>query len=399
VRAFLNAIGIIVVKVRRVPKNIKNFFGRISLLHIQKLKLRYFRNYKDLGIEFGEGYNIIYGDNAQGKTNIIEAIFLCASGRSHRTSRDLELVNTGSIGYYVKLDMFKNDADSSIEMIFEKNERKKIKINEIPAIKIGSLMGHLNAVIFSPEDLFIIKEGPSERRRFLDITLSQLRPSYFHDLQQYSKILLQRNMLLKEMVNRKELYDTLEIWNNHLIKTGSRIIKIRNEFIQRMDMKASMRHKKLSNEAEKLEVRYVPSFNVKNSYELNDIEEDYRKTVESAIKKEIYKCTTLFGPHRDDYDIILNGMSTKIYGSQGQQRTAVLSMKLAEIDIMKEDTGDCPVLLLDDVLSELDNNRQEYLFENIGKIQTFITCTDKSFFRKPDANAKLFNIVNGMVIN
>lgn len=367
-------------------------------MYINKLKLRYFRNYKELDVEFSQGYNIIYGDNAQGKTNIIEAIFLCASGRSHRTSRDTELVGSGENGYYVKLDIFKKDRDSSIEMIFEKNGRKNIKINEIPVKKIANLMGHLNVVIFSPEDLFIIKEGPSERRRFIDITLSQLKPSYFHDLQQYSKILLQRNMLLKVMVNKKELFDTLEIWNNHLIKTGSRIMKVRNEFIGIMDVKAGIRHKQLTNEAENLSVRYVPSFNVKNMYDLNDIEESYRKTIEAAIKKEIIKCTTLFGPHRDDYDIILNGMSTKIYGSQGQQRTAVLSIKLSEIDIMKEDTEDYPVLLLDDVLSELDNNRQEYLFENIGKIQTFITCTDKSFFRKADSNAKFFNVVNGTVV-
>lgn len=366
-------------------------------MYIRKLKLRYFRNYKDLEIEFGQGYNIIYGDNAQGKTNIIEAIFLCASGRSHRTSRDIELVSSGENGYFIRLDMLKDEADASIEMIFEKNERKKIKINDIPAKKIGSLMGHLNAVIFSPEDLFIIKEGPSERRRFLDITLSQLRPSYFHDLQQYAKILLQRNMLLKEMVNRKELYDTLEIWNNHIVKTGSRIIKARNEFIKRMDKTACERHKQLSNGEEKLEVRYVPSFNFRITNDIAEIESEYRKALEASIKREMFKCSTLLGPHRDDYDIMLNGMSTKIYGSQGQQRTAVLSMKLSEIDIMKEDTGDYPVLLLDDVLSELDNNRQEYLFENIGSIQTFITCTDKAFFRKNDSSARFYRIIKGTV--
>ena len=350
------------------------------------MKLRYFRNYKELGIEFGNGYNIIYGDNAQGKTNIIEAIFICASGRSHRTSRDIELVSTGEIGYYIKLDMVKDNVDSSVEMIFEKNERKKIKINDIPVKKIGNLMGHLNAVIFSPEDLFIIKEGPSERRRFLDITLSQLRPSYFHDLQQYAKILQQRNMLLKEISNRRDLNDTLEVWNNHIIKTGSRIIKARSEFIKRLDVAAAIRHNQLSNGTEKLEVKYVPSFNTGNQYNLCEIEYDYGKVLEASAKKELFKCTTMYGPHRDDYDIILNDMSTKVYGSQGQQRTAVLSMKLSEIDIMKEDTGDYPVLLLDDVLSELDNKRQEYLFENIEKVQTFITCTDKAFFRKTDNN-------------
>lgn len=366
-------------------------------MHINSLKLRNFRNYADLRIDFGKGYNIIYGNNAQGKTNIIEAVFLCATGRSHRTSKDMEMVRSGENGYYVKLDMIKEDMESSIEMLFERSEKKKIKINEIPVKKIGNLMGHLNAVIFSPEDLFIVKEGPSERRRFLDMTISQLKPSYFYDLQQYSKILLQRNMLLKEISDRKDLYDTLEIWNNHLIKTGSRIIKARNEFIGKMAVCANIRHKQLTNDAEELELKYVPSFSINDFREIGAIEEEYKNAVSAALKKEIFKCTTLYGPHRDDYDIILNGMSTKLYGSQGQQRTAVLSIKLSEIDIMKEETGDYPVLLLDDVLSELDNNRQEYLFENIGGLQTFITCNDRAFFRRTDLNARFINVINGNI--
>ena len=366
-------------------------------MYINSLKLRNFRNYEYLEIEFGKGYNIIYGHNAQGKTNIIEAIFLCATGRSHRTSKDMEMVKSGESKYCVTLEMIKEGSDSSIEMVFEAGERKKININEIPVRKIGDLMGHLNAVIFSPEDLFIVKEGPSERRRFLDMTLSQLKPSYFYDLQQYSKILLQRNMLLKEMVTRKELFDTLDIWNNHLIKTGSRIMKARSDFICRMNSNANIRHSQLTRRSEDLVLKYAPSFNTEKSNELKEIEEIFSKTINSSIKREIYKCTTLFGPHRDDYDIILNGMSTKLYGSQGQQRTVVLSIKLSEIDIMKEDTGDYPVLLLDDVLSELDNNRQEYLFENIGNLQTFITCTDRSFFRRTDLNARFINVVNGKV--
>lgn len=345
-----------------------------------------------------EGYNIIFGNNAQGKTNIIEAIFLCASGRSHRTNKDQELVKTGDNGYYIKLDLHKEENDFSIEMIYEKNERKKIKVNEIPLKKVGNLMGTLNAVIFSPEDLFIVKEGPSERRRFLDMTISQIKPSYFYDLQQYLKILLQRNMLLKEIVNRKGLIDTLDIWNDHLIKTGSRIMKVRNEFIESLNKHAEIRHRQLTNETEELLLKYDPSFKINDSNEIGVIEEKYKKTLEASVEKEMSKCTTIYGPHRDDYDIVLNNMSTKIYGSQGQQRTAVLSIKLAEIDIMKEITGDYPVLLLDDVLSELDNKRQKYLFENIGNIQTFITCTDKTFFGNNDEKAKYYHINKGNII-
>lgn len=366
-------------------------------MYIKNLKLRYFRNYEELSLEFDESYNIIYGNNAQGKTNIIEAIFLCATGRSHRTTKDLEMVKSGNNGYYIKLDLKKDPNDLSIEMIFEKNERKKIKINEIPLKKVGNLMGNLKAVIFSPEDLFIIKEGPSERRRFLDMTLSQIRPSYFYDLQQYAKIILQRNILLKELINKKSLIDTLEVWNNHLIKTGSRIIRSRNEFIEKLNTYAKVRHSQLTNGMEDLLIKYDPSFKINDIKDLKDIELSYKKTIDAAIDREILKTTTLYGPHRDDYDIILNNASTKIYGSQGQQRTSVLAIKLAEIDIMMEDTGEYPVLLLDDVLSELDNKRQKYLFENIGNIQTFITCTDNAFFNRYDIRARYYNVVNGNV--
>jgi DNA replication and repair protein RecF len=372
-------------------------FGRRVHLYITGIKLECFRNYESLGLDFIKEYNIIYGDNAQGKTNIIESIFLCASGRSHRTSKDADLMKTGTNGYKVKLDIIKEERPFTIDIVCGKDERKKIRINEIPVKKIGDLMGTLNAVIFSPEDLFIIKEGPSERRRFLDITLSQLKPSYFYDLQQYSKILFQRNMLLKEIVNKKDLIGTLDVWNHHLVKTGSRIMRVRKEFIEILNTKAEARHIKLTNNAEKLEINYTPSININKKYELLEIESEFEKALESALSRELHKCTTLYGPQRDDYDIILNGMSTKLYGSQGQQRTAVLSIKLSEIDIMKELTGEYPVLLLDDVLSELDNKRQEYLFKNIENIQTFITCTDRSFYNKSGIKTRFINVQNGVV--
>lgn len=367
-------------------------------MHINGLKLRDFRNYDRLSLNFEKEYNIIYGNNAQGKTNIIEAIFLCASGRSHRTSKDTELLKTDGTGYYVGLSLEKEEGSFSIEIKYNRDERKRISVNEIPLKKTGDLMGTLNAVIFSPEDLFIIKEGPSERRRFLDITISQLKPAYFFDLQQYAKILFQRNSLLKELPGRRDLQETLDVWNHHLIKTGAKIIKARREFIGKLNKKAAVRHLKLTNGAEQLVIEYVPSFGLEADDDISVIEKKFENELKSVSAREIMKGTTLRGPQRDDYDIILNEMSTKIYGSQGQQRTSVLSMKLAEIDIMREETGEYPVLLLDDVLSELDGSRQEYLFESIENIQTFITCTDKGFFGRNGVNALFINISGGKVV-
>lgn len=364
-------------------------------MHIKCIQLRNYRNYNYLNLNFADTFNIIYGNNAQGKTNIIEAIFLCASGRSHRTSRDDELIKNGDSGFEIKLLMEKNGSEEEIHITFSKEERKKIRINEIPIRKIGDLMGHLNAVIFSPEDLLIIKQGPSERRRFIDITLSQLRPSYFYDLQQYSKILFQRNCLLKKIIINKQLEDTLDVWNKHLVKTGSRIMKARNSFVSTLDNFSAARHSKLTNNEEKLQLKYSPSFD--NNFDCSDIEIEkvFYEILTRCKSKEIMKGTTLYGPHRDDLDIVLDGESTKIYGSQGQQRTCVLSMKLAEIDLMKEESGEFPVLLLDDVLSELDDKRKEYLLESVQGVQSFITSTDRRFFQRSPESTAFIHVENG----
>lgn len=367
-------------------------------MRIKSLALRDFRNYKQLDVNFADSFNVIYGNNAQGKTNIIEAIFLCASGRSHRTSRDDELIRNEALGFDVKLQLSKNESDEELHITFNKEDRKKIRVNEVPIRKLGDLMGHLNAVIFSPEDLLIIKQGPAERRRFIDITLSQLRPSYFYDLQQYAKILFQRNCLLKKIMVQKDIEDTLEIWNRHLVKTGSRIMRARINFINQIDTFAASRHEKLTNNDERLKLNYIPSFEFDYKSDDIDIEQEFNKMLSRCKSKEIMRGTTLLGPHRDDLDIILNEESTKIYGSQGQQRTAVLSMKLAEIDLMKEESGEYPVLLLDDVLSELDDRRKEYLLDSIRGVQAFITCTDKRIFNRNLADTKFLYIVNGSVV-
>ena len=366
-------------------------------MRIINLTLKDFRNYNELDIDFEEAFNIIYGNNAQGKTNIIESIFLCASGRSHRTSKDFELLRNEADYFKVRLLLEKEGIQEEIEITYNKQERKKIRINEITLRKIGDLMGHLNAVIFSPEDLLIIKQGPAERRRFIDITLSQLKPAYFYDLQQYARILYQRNTLLKSIMMRKENEATLEVWDRHLVRTGLKIMKARNEFVLKLDTLAKLRHEKLTNREENLSLQYLPSFEHLTNSSDKGLEEEFIRQIESNRMKEIKKGSSMFGPHRDDIDIILNGESTKIYGSQGQQRTSVLSMKLAEIDLMKQESGDYPVLLLDDVLSELDDKRKEQLLDSINGMQTFITCTERRFFQRSEDKTAFFHIENGNI--
>lgn len=359
-------------------------------MQVKRLQLKNFRNYGLLNTDFSEKFNIIYGNNAQGKTNLIEAIFLCASGRSHRTSRDDELVSNGAAGFEIKLELKDNSVNKEIHITYSKEQRKKVKINEVPIKRIGDLMGHLNAVMFSPEDLMIIKQGPAERRRFIDITLSQLKPSYFFDLQQYQKILFQRNCLLKKISIDEKLDGTLDVWNRHLVNVGSRIMKGRKEFVKKLNSLAAARHKTLTNNEEQLELNYNTSFDIDPECFDSGIEEIFLKKLSECRDREILKGSTLIGPHRDDMDIVLDGVSTKIYGSQGQQRTTVLSMKLAEIDLIKQERGEYPVLLLDDVLSELDDKRKEYLLDSIEDVQTFITCTDKRFFKSGHVDSTSF---------
>jgi DNA replication and repair protein RecF len=236
------------------------------------------------------------------------------------------------------------------------------------------------------------------RRRYIDITLSQLRPSYFFDLQQYNRVLYQRNMLLKEIGAGRTSSSTLDVWTHHLIKIGSKIIKRRQDFLYELGKKARERHQKLTNCAEDLKLSYQPSFEIHEESQLKDIEEIFQRELKKAEKRELQKCSTQLGPQRDDFDIHLNGLNTKQFGSQGQQRTSVLSLKLAEIDIIFEEKQDYPILLLDDVLSELDENRQEYLYENIGEVQTLITGTDVKKFANRNKNTSFFRIVAGQCL-
>jgi DNA replication and repair protein RecF len=359
-------------------------------LYIDRILLKNFRNYKDETIKFSKNLNIIYGQNAQGKTNIIEAVFLCASGRSHRTSKDTELVNIDGTGFSVLLDLESSEGRKKIEIDYECGKKKVVKINEIPLKKIGNLMGNLLAVIFSPEDILIIKEGPSERRRFIDITLCQLKPSYFYDLQQYNKVLSQRNMLLKEIQYKRNLLDTLEVWDYKMAELSSRIMTTRSEFIKRLCEISKKIHLKLTDGSEIMEIKYSPSVDLHDLSNPSEIKNEFIRQLNSIRDIELKRCVTLIGPHRDDYEMELNGLNLKMFGSQGQQRTSLLSLKLAEIEIIKSETDEDPVLLLDDVMSELDFKRREFLLENIRNVQTFITCTDKELFENRNFGDNLY---------
>jgi DNA replication and repair protein RecF len=368
------------------------------LLHIKSLRLVNFRNYPEITIQFSKNINILYGDNAQGKTNILESIFLCASGRSHRTTKDIELLKKGEKAYYIGLEFIRRSLETKIEIMYKTGEKKSVKINGIPARKIGELIGNLNVVIFSPEDILMIKEGPAERRRFVDITISQTKPAYFFDMQQYMKILAQRNSLLKQIQENPKMESTLPVWNSNLVKTGARIIRARQEYIKKLSALAFEKHGILTNNKENLKIKYVPAVKTEDLENTEIIEKAFLNHLERLKPAEIAKGTTLTGPQRDDYAFFIDGMDVRSFGSQGQQRTAALSVKLAEIEIMRESTGYLPVLLLDDVMSELDEKRQKFLIDAIKGIQTFITCTDKSFFEnRLDGEKSFYHIEKGSI--
>ena len=358
-------------------------------MYVSSLKLYNYRNYKELNTVFDKGFNVIYGENGQGKTNIIESIFLCAAGKSHRTAHEAELIKREEESFYIDLNYFNAAGERRIVFKYNENKQKSILINDINIRKIGELIGKFNAVLFSPEDILIIKQAPSLRRRFIDITLSQIKPIYFYNLQQYNKTLNQRNALLKQIKRNNEYLDSLEIWDKTLISYGNEIIKERRRYIAELGIYINNIHSFLSGEKENIELKYINSVN----------EEEYSVKIKQTVNIDIERETTTLGPHRDDIIFFINGVNLKIYGSQGQQRTAVLSSKLAELEIMKQETGEEPVLLLDDVLSELDNDRQRFLFDKINEIQTFITCTDKRMIENiRGENVKYYKVKNGGIM-
>ncbi|NLY43441.1 MAG: DNA replication/repair protein RecF [Clostridiaceae bacterium] len=365
-------------------------------MYVSSIKLVNYRNYDCTSVEFDKNINIIYGKNAQGKTNLLESIYLFSAGKSHRTNKDRELIHFNKD--YANIQMFftNKDGEKSGEMILSHNQKKRIKINGVPIKKIGELMGFFIAVLFSPEDLNLVKEGPVHRRRFLDICISQIRPAYFFHLQQYMKVLEQRNNLIKRIYEKDSLMDTLSVWDQKLVEHGSRIMYYRISFIENIKKIAKAIHSSITKEAEILEIEYVPCFNIKNVKSISDVEEEFYRQLKKWNSKEIKNGITLIGPHRDDISFLINGTSVRNYGSQGQQRTVVLSLKMAEMEFIKENIGEYPVLLLDDIMSELDSSRQSYILGKMEDKQVIITCTDVERF-KGFCDAKYFKVEKGNI--
>lgn len=355
---------------------------------IKSIELKNFRNYEDLHIPFDEGTNILFGDNAQGKTNILEAAYMSGTTKSHKGGRDKEVIRFGQEEAHLRTVVFRADKEYQIDMHLRKNRAKGIAINKVPIKKAGELFGILNMVFFSPEDLNIIKNGPAERRRFLDSELCQLDKIYLSDLMIYNKILGQRNKLLKDMVYRPDLKDTLSIWDMQLVDTGKKIIRRRKQFVDELRDIVHAIHYRISGEREELALTYEPN--------IDDI--FFEDELNRAKMKDMKLCQTSVGPHRDDLLFSIGDVDIRKYGSQGQQRTSALSLKLSEIELVRKLIQDTPVLLLDDVLSELDSNRQNYLLNNIYDTQTIITCTGlDEFVRNRFQINKVFEVISGHV--
>ena len=355
---------------------------------IKSIELCNFRNYEREEFHFHEGTNVLYGDNAQGKTNVLEAIFVGGTTKSHKGSKDSDMIMKGREESHLRYFVEKNDCTYKVEIHMRKGRTKGIAIDGLPISSSKELMGLCNIIFFSPEDLGIIKDGPEQRRRFMDMELCQINKAYLYYLTQYKKILKQRNALLKQIQQKSDLKDTLEIWDNQLVENGSKLIEIREQFVEEVADIMKEKHRNLTGGQENIEVKYKPNCTAK----------DFSRQLFMEGDRDVLLGTTTVGPHRDDIQFFINGQEVKVYGSQGQKRTAALSLKMAEIEIVEKIIGEKPILLLDDVLSELDRSRQNYLLENIKGIQTIITCTGLEEFVTNGINInQTFEIVNGKI--
>lgn len=362
---------------------------------IEELKVINFRNYENTHLKFHPRLNIFIGNNAQGKTNLLEAIYICALGKSFRTNRDQEMININKHQAYVQVKLKKIYSNVNIEIRLNTGSKKDIKINQVYLDKIGDLFGNLNIVLFSPEDLKLVKEGPSERRKFLDREISQISVKYYYTLNQYNKILQHRNKLLK--TNKNKALD-LEVWNEQLARAGAWLIFYRRNFIKKIGLLARLMHRKVTYNTETLDIVYDANIKVGEEDGVEEIKESFLKGLENSLNIDRRRCLTTVGPHRDDMNLTINGLDVRNYGSQGQQRTAVLSLKLAQLELIKGEVGEYPVLLLDDVMSELDLKRQAYLVNNLKNVQTFITTTMMDHIKDIDPdNRRVFNVSNGKV--
>lgn len=351
---------------------------------IENLKINNFRNYKNQEINFNKNINIFYGENAQGKTNIIESIFLSSIGKSFRASKDNELIKFGECSAQVELDFHKSDRDGNIKI--DIGDKKNIFVNKIKIKKLSDLLGNIHTVIFTPDDINILKGGPQNRRKFLDIMISQLRPNYMHIYNLYKKTLDERNNYLKKLKKDGSNENLLELWDEQLIKYGKIIADYRKEFIDKIKNKIKIIHNNITGNKEEIKINYIS--------DCLD-ESKYKEILKDRRKLDIIKGYTTRGIHRDDFEIFLNDILVNVYGSQGQHRTTILSLKISELQVINDEIGENPILLLDDFMSELDEKRRNNFIENIKNTQVIITCTDNLLIDNIDK--KIFNVNNGII--
>lgn len=345
-------------------------------MYIEDLHLKNYRNYQELQVQFENKVNVILGENAQGKTNVMESIYVLAMAKSHRTSNDKDLVRWDE--EYAKIEgrVKKQHGPLPMQLVISK-KGKKAKCNHIEQQKLSQYVGNMNVVMFAPEDLHLVKGSPQVRRRFIDMEIGQVSPIYLHDIGQYQKILQQRNHYLKLLQTKKQKDETmLDILTEQFISMAVKIIYRRFEFLRLLESWALPIHQGISRGLETLKIQYKPSVDVSEDQDLSKMIEVFHEKYLKHKTREIERGTTLFGPHRDDLLFFVNGRDVQTFGSQGQQRTTALSLKLAEIELIHSEIGEYPILLLDDVLSELDDYRQSHLLNTIqGKVQTFVTTT------------------------
>ena len=353
-------------------------------MKIKRIYLENFRNYEAQEIKLEDHINVFYGNNAQGKTNILEALYFCAFGRSFRTHKEAELLRFGADHAKILVEFEKNQLEKKIEFTLNRNERKKVSLNGIKIQKNSELLGNMNLVIFSPDDIIILKESPASRRKFLDILISQLRPNYAHLLSEYNKVLDQRNAMLKS-----HKLDTIDIWNEQLASFGEKIFAYRKEYLEKLQKNIEKIAPNLTNSKENLKITYQSKFGSKEKYLL---------TLSNNLQNDLYRGFTTQGIHRDDFEIFVNDKELNLYGSQGQHRTAILALKFAEMEIIKEEVLENPILLLDDITSELDMERIRLIFEKISGYQVLITCTDATILKNFNCltkEIKLYKIIDG----
>ncbi|MDU6522412.1 DNA replication/repair protein RecF [Enterococcus devriesei] len=367
-------------------------------MRLNKLELRNYRNYSELSLAFPNRLNIFLGENAQGKTNLLESIYVLALTRSHRTSSEQELIGWHEDFAQIKGRIERGTSELELELLLTKKGRKS-KVNHIEQKKLSSYIGQLNVILFAPEDLSLVKGSPQMRRRFIDMELGQINPVYLYDLAQYQQTLKQRNLYLKQLSEKKqtdEIY--LDILTEQLVDFGSKVLANRLQFIKKLEYWSNDLHSKITNQKETLAIQYDASIPLE-SEAVEAIRTVFMNELIKNRKREIFKGNTFLGPHRDDLIFMVNQQNVQTYGSQGQQRTTALSVKLAEIDLMKEETGEYPILLLDDVMSELDDSRQIHLLETIeNKVQTFLTTTTLNHVKgKMTVHPDIFYVQQGQI--